>query len=180
MDMEDVRDALWGIYCRFVRTPVRYAKRVFAYMRFLWQEDIEEWDSVYMFKMWAFVLERHRRVIQGNKRHFYWKRDVRNMLICEECLKRLATIGDDRYESTKRFFGGRGYFDTCEFRFEPIVNSDLRRMVVLYDGVLETEEQKKRHRAETRASIAYDKALVKQLEELFCNTLRKQYKSWWD
>jgi len=74
----------------------RYIWRLWRWAKFLWKEEIEEWDPSYMLRVFQFELSLMRENMEADKNHGGTEQRARQMRICEILLKRMA---DDDYRS---------------------------------------------------------------------------------
>lgn len=72
----------------FFRTSYRRIKRLIDWFPVIWRD--EDWDSAYLFEIMRFKISCIRKEIEKNQRHVGCERDIHNMKIAEELLRRNA------------------------------------------------------------------------------------------
>lgn len=97
MDLDDIKDYLmFPVY--WCRSGKRRLKRLIAWFPVIWND--EDWDSAYLYEIMRFKISRIRKEMTKNKRHKSWDRDVKNMIVAEELLKR-AGFSDFYWDNPK-------------------------------------------------------------------------------
>ncbi len=77
-----------GFPSYYFRNGYRRIKRFIAWFPVLWKD--EDWDSAYLFEIMLFKISYMRQEMERDKRHVGYQRNVQDIKIAEELLKRIA------------------------------------------------------------------------------------------
>lgn len=168
-------------FCYF-RSGYRRLKRFFIWFPVLWRD--EDWDSAYLFEIMRFKISRIRKEIEKNKRHVGYEKNVRDMKVAEELLRRFAfngTYSDFYYELSEQL-------ENAEKKGKCVCPEEVYR---IEPGEIDPKTGKKGFSRFVSYSCAYCKARqsywfkqeeIKQKEDLdfLFMHLKKHVKKWWD
>lgn len=152
-----------------LRKLKRYLKRCYRWCKFLWVEEIEEWDNTYIFKVWAFELEQIRHSLEAGSRHTCWERNCRLIKIAELLLKRIA-----REEYTTPKLDGWILDDISYDFYAP------GGIEPTYKGVILDTKGAFFYRRHVRRNEEHEKYMRQQDIRLLCDILAKHSGKWWD
>lgn len=161
--------------CRRVK---RYIKRIWAWNKFLWKKEIEEWDHYYLCMIFAFALRRQANHIESVARHVGYEKDVKKMRVAAALIER---YGKDDYaepmlsEIAEEFAWFEDWtHDWIKTEVHPDFGQLSRRVDRRPEEMVEREKRTmarlRKHEEERR------KADI----ELFCDILKKNLTRWWE
>lgn len=129
----------------------------------IWND--RQWMASDVYRVFGHKLKLQRECIERTRQHIGWEKIVRQMLICEEAMKRLQ---DDEY-----FRNNRWYKELVE-RFGRYSRITHERERVL------TEEDRKLERYLFNKCVEHAEMQRKQDLAIFALTFAKHSRGWWD
>ncbi len=83
-----------------IRNFIQFLKDLIYWVPKIWQD--RDWDPTYLYQMMRWKIERMRKHMKWAQRHVGWEKDVRDMGICINLLKRCEQ--DDIYDEMYGLF----------------------------------------------------------------------------
>lgn len=142
-----------------------FIKKVFSYIPVLWREY--DWDAeVSLLKIIKFKVSRIRKLIEENKRHEDWEKDVANMITLEAMIDRYLSdiLFDECYDD---FW----YRPENQLMFKPAKDGECF-------GEVETLPEKSEEEWKARSN-AYNRLKEDEWEEIFL-FMKDNLRNWWD
>jgi hypothetical protein len=131
------------------------------------------WDSHYTLIVLKKSLTDLRKVIDDNKTHVGYEKDVKRMTICIECLNRI--IADEYHENAFKHHDRK--WGELRTWFEEY--SENTCQMIFHRPNANTKNEVEQERKECRRCLEHKRMLEKQDIEVLFDTL-KYCKGWWD
>lgn len=133
-----------------------FLKRCWDYIPLLWSD--RDWDHAFLLNMMQFKIKRMKELHIRCKRHVGVEKTIKQLLICEQLLDRLAKdeYTDKTYqEHNEKWYPGMDIWDRLNER-NPKESKEFRKI------------------------MDHGEYMYQQDVDLFCKIFKKYHRKWWD